>query len=111
MNTATNSPQAVVDHTDIAYMGIGAATALAELDGRLHDALCEAHGGQLGVVGEIVKHAQLLADVYAEQDGQFPGVWYYDVAEPFGSRFVEALAAGQDVDPAALVRKIVEECE
>ena len=74
-----------IDPLDIAYIALGARRALA---GSPHAGLglaaCE---GELGFVQACICHAGLLdRHWHALADG-FPGVWCYEVAEPFGEAF------------------------
>jgi len=107
--TATATASGIIDNTDIAYMAIGAAAALGRLPSDENNRLIDLHGGQFGVILDVIRHAQLLADIYAEQNNEFPGVWYYEIAEPFGTRYIEAIAAGKTVDAGQLIRDLVRE--
>lgn len=82
------------DTLDIAYLAIGARAGLSELDTATHSSLCDAHGGELGVIREVVDFAATLDELYhGEVAEDFPGVWAYEVAEPVGKAAVLAMAA------------------
>lgn len=81
------------DILDTAYLAIGAAAALRELDDARHSALIDARGGELGVIKATVKYAELLGKLYNDEfANEFPGVWCYDVSEPLGTAIVNHMA-------------------
>src|SRR5690606_41608933 len=50
--------------------------------------------GELGYVQACIKQAELLARAWHTCSDMFPGVWCYEVAEPFGLIFGRHLLAG-----------------
>ena len=104
-----NAPANNVDTLDIAYMAIGAGAALERLDHDKRQALVDHCGGQLAIINEVIQHAETLSRIFDELEDGFPGVWAYEVAEPFGQRYVEALTLDFSPDPGQLVRTLVGE--
>lgn len=78
------------DPLTIAYLAIGAIDAWnAATDGQREHA-SDTYSGQLGYVGEVIAHADALDALWRKmEDG--PGVFEYEVAEPFGIEYGQAL--------------------
>lgn len=94
------------DSLDIAYIAIGAKQALVDAAG--HHACDARFDGELGYIQACIDHAGLLDRVYEEQNGEFPGVWCYEVAEPFGHAYGKHLQQGGDLgDAERILREIV----
>lgn len=107
MNTRT-APDALT----IAYIAIGARSALDELKSREYNRVtgCEAGtGGELDLIDEVIAHA-LAMDTAADAVEDFAGVFLYEVAEPFGEQYVQALARGEKPDAAALIAQLIASC-
>ncbi|WP_374499719.1 hypothetical protein [Pseudoxanthomonas sp.] len=98
-----------IDPLDIAYIAIGAKQALADCDA-LSDAL-PAFEGELGYIQACIDHAGMLERVWQESAETFPGVWCYEVAEPFGYGFGKhLLQGGMSTDAEHILRAIVGGC-
>lgn len=70
------------DPLTIAYLALGAGDAWAEANEDQRVATSDSHNGHLGYICEVIGHA-LVLDILA--DGRdLPGVFVYEVAEPFG---------------------------
>jgi hypothetical protein len=82
----------------IAYMASGVRTALQK-----HSALPPGYDAEIELFDACLKHAQLVEDSVPEEPF---GVFVYEVAEPFGELYVEALYT-KPVDAAELVRDLV----
>jgi hypothetical protein len=98
-----------IDPTDVAFMAIGAAAAIEKLEHDKRRALIEHFDGQIGIIDDVIRHAGTLSTIFDELEDGFPGVWAYEVAEPFGQRYVEALALDFTVNPEQLVRTLISE--
>lgn len=83
-----------IDTLDIAYLAIGAKAALETLEHHERNRLTERHGGELGLIREVIDFAATVDGVYHEElEDEFGGVWAYDVAEPLGEAMVRHMAA------------------
>ena len=76
-----------VDPLDIAYLAIGAATLWGEYRESFDDI-----GGQQEVIATVIAFANNLSQKWAEIEGNYYGVWYYDICEPLGMWIVEQWA-------------------
>jgi len=96
----------MIDNLDIAYVAIGAKQAL---DDAPDDQACNARfDGELGYIQACIDHVELLARVYEEQAGEFPGVWCYEAAESFGYIYGKHLLQdGELRDAERILRAIV----
>ncbi|KOQ77995.1 hypothetical protein ABW45_08165 [Stenotrophomonas maltophilia] len=95
-----------IDALDIAYIAIGARQALADSSAG-HSAISGFEGG-LDYVQACIDQASLLHRVWQEVEGTFPGVWCYEVAEPFGYAFGKHLQlGGYLVDAELILRDIL----
>lgn len=93
------------DRLDIAFIAIGAADAFEEADG----ANKERFEGQIAFIEECVNHAELLHRIWLEQNGEWAGVWAYDVAERFGYLYgLHILGGGLLTDAEKILREIVD---
>lgn len=91
---------------DMAYIAIGANQALADSPAG-HDAISRFEG-ELGYVQACIDQAALLDQVWRECEERFPGVWCYEVAEPFGYAFGQHLQPdGSAADAERILRDIV----
>lgn len=94
-----------VDPLDIAYIALGAKQALSSSR--------PSHGvgsfdGELAYVQACIEHAPLLAEAWEGCSDTFPGVWCYEVAEPFGFQIGQHLLHGGDAKNAgSILDKIV----
>jgi hypothetical protein len=79
----------------IAYIAIGAHLALRAFGGRFDPDVWE---GEIGYYDAVIQHAEDL-DEAGEEWGD--GVWAYEVAEPFGQAYGEAILEAGYVLPAA----------
>ena len=97
-----------IDPLDIAYIALGARRALtASPHAGTGLAACE---GELGFVEACICHAGLLDRHWHAQADGFPGVWCYEVAEPFGEAFGQhLLAGGSPAEAEHLLRQIVDD--
>lgn len=76
------------DPLDIAYLAIGAAQQWEE-----HRELFDSIGGQQELIAAVIAFANNLSRKWAEVEGNYCGVWYYDVCAPLGMWIVEQWAA------------------
>jgi hypothetical protein len=98
-----------VDPLDVAYIAIGARQALAGPLGA-HKST-PGFEGELSYVQACIDQAGLLGCAWDEYAGAFPGVWCYDVAEPFGHAFGKHLQeGGSSTDAAGILGVLIEEC-
>ncbi|AWB77302.1 TPA: hypothetical protein ACKQCJ_000351 [Stenotrophomonas maltophilia] len=100
------------DALTIAYIAIGARSALDELKSRDYNRVtgCDAGtGGELDLIDEVIRHA-LAMDTAADAVEDFSGVFLYEVAEPFGEAYVKALARGETPDAAAMIADLIASC-
>jgi hypothetical protein len=96
-----------MDILDVAYIAIGATRALAEA-GDQHNG--PQGDGELGYIQACIEHVVLLDRLWQETNGEFPGVWCYEVAEPFGYAYGQHLLQGGDrPDAEKILRGIVTE--
>ncbi|MGB3874155.1 MAG: hypothetical protein WA956_16040 [Stenotrophomonas sp.] len=94
-----------IDHLDLAYIAIGAKQAL-DKSGAPYSKL--PFEGELRYVQACIEQAERLGRAWQECSGQFPGVWCYEVAEPFGRAFGRHLLAGGGTDGAeSILSRIV----
>ena len=95
-----------VDTLDIAYIAIGAKQALADSEAR-HSGI-STFEGELGYVQSCIDQAGVLDRVWQEVEGAFPGIWCYEVAEPFGYAFGKHLQRdGSSADAERILRDLV----
>ena len=95
-----------MDLLDVAYIAIGAKQALLDAGDQHNGPQLE---GELGYIQTCIEHVGLLDRLWQETSGEVLGVWCYEVAEPFGQRYVEALALDFSVNPEQLVRTLISE--
>lgn len=90
---------------EAAFLAIGAAVYLQE-DKR--DRSLDKYGGYCGLISEIISHAPALMNRLTQfSEGEFPGVWLYDVTERFGYEWAKALLEGDEIEPEELLEQIV----
>ncbi|MEN1957413.1 hypothetical protein [Luteimonas changyuni] len=89
-----------IDCLDAAYIAIGAKHALDRSVRGYSDMPFE---GECSYVRACIDQAPLLARAWEGCNGAFPGVWCYEVAEPFGRAFGKHLLAGGAVDRAGSI--------
>lgn len=112
------------DHADtltIAYVAMGARTTLEDESPNATRMDPDDWDGDMGFIGAAIEPAVFLdrvADYFDEREGH-PGVWLYEVAEPFGEAFARALLleklwAGEpnvidppDANPARILREVM----
>ncbi|MRI40980.1 hypothetical protein CXF96_08115 [Stenotrophomonas sp. Betaine-02u-21] len=80
-----------VDQLDVAYIAIGAKQALDKSGAPYAKVPFQ---GELGYVQVCIDQAELLTRAWRACSEVFPGVWCYEVAEPFGVAFGKHLLAG-----------------
>ena len=97
-----------IDSLDIAYIALGARRALAASPhAGAGLATCQ---GELGFVQACICHAGLFDRYWHALADGFPGVWCYEVAEPFGEAFGwHLLAGGSPAEAEHLLRQIVDD--
>ncbi len=95
----------IADPLDVAYVAIGAKQALVEF-GDIGRSRFE---GEQGFIQVCIDQVGYLDQVWQEQAGQFPGVWCYEVAEPFGYAYgVHRLHGGKSTGAEQILRDIVQ---
>ena len=50
-------------------------------------------GGQIELVAALTSYAPIIATVFDNEERDFPGVFHYEVTEPFGAWFAASLCA------------------
>jgi hypothetical protein len=50
-------------------------------------------GGQIELVAALTIYAPIIATVFDHEERDFPGVFHYEVTEPFGAWFAASLCA------------------
>lgn len=80
-----------VDYLDIAYIAIGAKQALAACPPSQGVGPFE---GELAYVQACIDYAGLLDREWEASGKSFPGVWCYEVVEPFGYEMGRHLLGG-----------------
>lgn len=90
---------------EIAFLALGAAEHLRDHKDR---ALCE-FGGYMGFISEVIQHAPLLTARWQETQGEFSGVWLYDVTERFGREWAEALLDGNVGSASEFLENILDD--
>lgn len=100
----------VPDDLTIAYVAMGAKAAiLAQPERCLPTAVADHHGGELGFIQSVIGEAWRLEErAKAFEDEGFPGVFVYEVAEPFGEQYATALIAHHGADPTPIVDQLYE---
>lgn len=94
-----------VDMLDVAYIALGAKQALIDAADDVGDS--GADGGELEYVQACIDHAPLLDQVWREVVGTFPGVWCYEVAEPFGYAFGQHIRRGGSASEAERILRTI----
>ncbi|MEY2117095.1 hypothetical protein [Rhodanobacter sp. FW106-PBR-R2A-1-13] len=82
------------DPLTIAYIALGAATALTAHRAKGGELI---GGGELELIAELIRHAPMLDRLAEGKD--FDGVYYYEVAEPFGKQVAERMVDGDYLSP------------
>lgn len=81
----------------IAYAAMGARGAIEDQDlGCLPAEVSDHFGGELGFIDAVTREAwrlDVVAYAIEAKDGGLPGVFCYEIAEPFGEFFAKALIA------------------
>lgn len=96
-----------MDILDVAYIAMGAKQALMEAEDLHSGPQLE---GELGYIQACIDHVGLLERLWQESNGEFPGVWCYEVAESFGYVYGQHLLQGGDrPDAEKILRGIVKE--
>jgi hypothetical protein len=103
MPNTTNTP----DPMTVAYIALGVAGAIRNLQERDGAVDFEKWEGQFHFVERVVRHAALL-DRLAEGRELF-GMFLYEVAEPFGCNIAYSLYAESDVSAEDYARKLLDE--
>lgn len=66
-------------------------------------------GGMIELVASVTNYAPLIATVFDNETRDFPGVFHYEVTEPFGKWFAESLhATGELPDSKVGIKRIGE---
>lgn len=81
---------------EVAFLALGAAEHFRER----RDTDLTRFGGYMGLITEVIRHAPLLERRWGQMgDGEFDGVWLYDVTERFGREWAESLLDGRAESP------------
>ncbi len=78
-----------VDQLDVAYIAIGAKQALDKSGAPYAKVPFQ---GELGYVQVCIDQAELLTRAWRACSEVFPGVWCYEVAEPFGVAISQSMS-------------------
>jgi hypothetical protein len=98
-----------VDPLTIAYMAIGAYSALREFQAKHASANLDKFEGELGYIGKVTQHANLLDDLAGTAD--LSGVFAYEVAQPFGEEFGRGLLGCEaSIDARNIAERLIKEC-
>ena len=85
-----------MDILTVAYMAIGAHTALREATPEQIGALNDRQsGGEESSIQSVIDHAAMVDSLF-DLHGYEDGVWYYDVAEPVGHWIALRRLAGDE---------------
>ncbi|MHB1641389.1 MAG: hypothetical protein ACYCS8_01855 [Acidithiobacillus sp.] len=98
------------DHLTVAYITMGYCNAIKRMPDDQHDRLIAQHEGQCHLIESVITHAGFVDFVFQCHRIDFDDVvFYYDVAEPFGQLYVEAVAKEKDryFDPKALAISVL----
>lgn len=98
-----HSLQGVLENA--AYIAIGADKAYEQGMGALGQ-------GHIEYIDQCTQHAELLEQLFDEfhdKHGDCPGVYAYEVCEPFGIEYGGALLLGKKPDANAIARRLVDE--
>lgn len=107
------------DPATVAFIAIGAHEALRKArhisgSGRLTyravDLAYERHEGQLGFISEVISHALHLDQLAEEAGHRLAGCFAYEVAEPFGETYADALIAQTGETPESIAARLVAAC-
>lgn len=90
-----------VDQLDVAYIAIGAKQALDKSGAPYAKVPFQ---GELGYVQVCIDQAELLTRAWRACSEVFPGVWCYEVAEPFGKHL---LAGGGPESAQSILNGVV----
>lgn len=100
----------VNDPLDVAYLAIGAKAGLADAPCGTYHALSDALGGELGIISAAVDLFPMLERLWDEVEGEFDGVWAYEVCEPLGRWYIGELLEGRhDADAEAHARQLIQD--
>lgn len=91
-----------------AYIAIGAHSALrAESNHAVLSELIDNFNGELALIDEITRDADMLDALANDADNRINGVFVYDVAEPYGENVVKALLKGEEPDRHAIASNLL----
>ncbi|MBN3777042.1 hypothetical protein G3O06_05600 [Burkholderia sp. Ac-20345] len=95
----------------VAYLAIGARDVLRESRASNSMVDLDPFGGETGFIDEVIGHAlfvDLIGDWF-DVNGEHPGVFAYEVAEPFGDAIARAMIADGKAasDPGKILREIL----
>ncbi len=96
------------DDLTIAYLAMGAKAALMRHNG-LPEGYC---GGEIEFIGAVTEHAKLLDEAFLTHFGGqgFPGVYAYEIVEPFGEAWAEAMyTSPQEFNAIATLDRLLAE--
>lgn len=93
----------VVDELTIAFLAMGAKTALDKRGGLGEDQV-DVFEGELGFVRAVIDHAPMLDEEWRRASARFHGVFAYEIAEPFGEECAEAYLDGRRAEFDAAAR-------
>lgn len=88
---------------EIAFLALGAAEYLR--DHKDHD--LSKFGGYMGFISEVVQQAPVLTTRWQKIQGNFDGVWLYDITERFGREWAEALLENETDNSAEFLEYII----
>ena len=82
----------------VAYIAIGAYTALRALEPDLRCKLADSYGGEIGIIDEVTQYYALIDYVYdalTPEEREPFGVWDYEVSETFGHYCIQMFLTNQ----------------
>ncbi len=91
---------------EIAFLALGAAEYIRGQSGIDFGK----HGGYMGLIGEVIRHAPMLAAYWKRMaPTDFGGVWLYDVTERFGREWAEEVLHPSHDSPSQRLECIIED--
>lgn len=87
----------MTDKLTIAYLAIGAHTALREAIEKTQQFKAIVEGGELEFIDKVIGEAQRVDDAFIVYDGRFAGIFCYDIAEPYGEWYAQRIMEQGDV--------------
>ena len=89
---------------EIAFLALGVAECLRDQEERNLCRFC----GHMGFISEVISQAPVLLQRWHQvPDGEFSGVWIYDITERFGREWAKALLDGEVGESTEFLERII----